>query len=80
MVHLPIDVPEEAYVTIMQIDDPNLPKPNDGDVFELVEREFYLKSEGAKEIPIFIRIPNQNAIHYENCGGFLFYLYYLQSR
>lgn len=54
MVHLPIDVPEEAYVTIMRIYDPNLPKPNDGDVFELIEREFYLKSEGAKEIPIFI--------------------------
>lgn len=54
MVHLPIDVPEEAYVTIMRIDDSNLPKPNDGDVFELIEREFYLKSEGAKEIPIFI--------------------------
>lgn len=74
---LPINVPEGAYVTIMRFDDPNLPQPHDGDIFELVEREFYPGGIGVIQLPFSIRIPTQNAIYREEWGGFLVYFYEL---
>lgn len=74
---LPINVPEDAYLTIIRIDDTNFPQPQNGNVFEFVDREFYPGGESVIQLPFPIRIPAQSAVYFEEWGGFLIYLYKL---